>query len=271
MVAPDLGTIEADRGEVEQVLMNLVVNARDAMPEGGNVLLQTSNTTVDRIQGTHLGIPPGRYVVLSVSDTGCGMTAAVQDRIFEPFFTTKDVDKGTGLGLATVFGIVKQCGGGIEVLSELGRGTSFQVYWPRVDVVAPLVVHAPFVAPRGTGTVLLVEDDQQLREILGRYLTSWGYTLLQATNGKMALEVVRGYSGQIDVVLTDLVMPGLDGRSLSRQVLVEQPKAKIVFMSGYTEHAAIKNAELSSDDLVMLKPFSAETLSETLRHALSLH
>jgi len=266
-VAPDLGTIEGDAGELEQVVMNLVVNARDAMPGGGRLLLETSNTVVDAIHGPELGLVPGRYVVLAVSDTGCGMTESVRARIFEPFFTTKDVDKGTGLGLSTVFGIVKQCRGGIAVYSEPGRGTTFRVYLPRIDAVAARPDDTVLVPIHGSGTVLVVEDDHQLRLILRRYLSSWGYTLLEAPNGAAALELLHRV-GPIDLLLTDLVLPGIDGRALSRHVLVEQPHAKVVFMSGYSEHAALKNAALGPDDYFVQKPFSARVLSETLHRAL---
>lgn len=269
MIAADLGTIEADPGEVEQVLMNLVVNARDAMPGGGRLLLETSNVIVDESYGQEIGVAPGRYVVLAVTDTGCGMTESVRTRIFEPFFTTKDVDKGTGLGLSTVFGIVKQCQGGITVYSELNHGTTFKIYLPRVDAVATKATETRFVPVRGSGTVLVVEDDSQLRQILRRYLTSWGYSLLEAANGATALELVRTHVGPIDVLLTDLVMPGMDGRSLSRHVLAEKPTAKVVFMSGYTEHAALRNAALGPGDLFVQKPFSAQALSEILQHALA--
>jgi two-component system cell cycle sensor histidine kinase/response regulator CckA len=266
-IAPDLGTIEADRGEVGQILMNLVVNARDAMPEGGKLQLQTANVIVDHVEASHLGVPPGAYVVLAVSDSGCGMSAAVQTRIFEPFFTTKEVNKGTGLGLSTVFGIVKQGGGGISVRSELGRGTTFRVYLPRIDAVVTTTEDLRVAPPRGSGTVLLVEDDVQLRHILRRYISSWGYTLIEASCGKSALEVARTYAGEIDVLLTDLVMPNLDGRSLSREVLIERPAIAVVFMSGYTEHAALANAAIGPDELFIQKPFSAQILADTLQQA----
>ncbi len=268
-VAPDLGAIEADPGEVEQVLMNLVVNARDAMPGGGKLAIETQNAVVDGAHGEQIDVAPGRYVVLSITDTGCGMTPAVRARIFEPFFTTKDVDKGTGLGLATVFGIVKQSNGGIHVYSEPDRGTTFRVYWPRRDAAPESRERdRKFVPARGTGTVLVVEDDGQLRKVLRRYLTSWGYTLLEAPNALAALDLLANHAGAIDVLLTDLVMPGLDGRSLSRHVLADKPSTKVVFMSGYTEHAALKNAQLGPDDHFVQKPFSAQVLSETLQRAL---
>jgi PAS domain S-box-containing protein len=265
---PELGTIEADHGEVEQILMNLVVNARDAMARGGKLALETTNTVVDATLGAHLDIAPGRYVMLSVTDTGCGMSAAIRERIFEPFFTTKPIDRGTGLGLATVFGIVKQANGGIEVDSEIGRGTTFRVYWPRTDTVVTTIACPRFVAPRGSGTILVVEDDGQLRQILRKYLTSWGYTLLEAPNGVAALELLRDHTGTVDLVVTDLVMPDLDGRSLSRHVLMQRPDTKIVFMSGYTDHAALANAALGPEDLFLQKPFTAEALAEKLGQAL---
>ncbi|MEP6862276.1 MAG: ATP-binding protein [Deltaproteobacteria bacterium] len=269
MIATDLGTIDADPGEVEQVLMNLVVNARDAMPAGGQLFLETSNATVDEAHAAEVGVVAGRYVVLSVSDTGCGMSEDVRTHIFEPFFTTKDVDKGTGLGLATVFGIMKESRGGISVYSELGRGTTFRMYWPRIDAAVRKDSSSRFVAARGSGTVLVVEDDNQLRAILRRYLTGWGYTLLEAPNGVAALELLQGHAGPIDLLLTDLVMPGgLDGRSLSKHVIAERPCVRVVFMSGYTEHAAITTAEIGPEDHFVQKPFSAQILSETLHRAL---
>ncbi|HEY1548324.1 MAG TPA: ATP-binding protein [Kofleriaceae bacterium] len=268
-VAPDLGAIEADPGEVEQVVMNLVVNARDAMPKGGKLVIETTNAIVDQAHGEQLDVAPGRYVVLSITDSGCGMTAAVRSRIFEPFFTTKDVDKGTGLGLATVFGIVKQSNGGISVYSEVDRGTTFRVYWPRRDAAPERRERdRAFVPARGKGTVLVVEDDAQLRKVLRRYLSSWGYTLLEAPNALAALDLLAQHTGAVDVLLTDLVMPGLDGRSLSQHVLAGKPSTKVVFMSGYTEHAALKNAQLGPDDHFVQKPFSAQVLSETLQRAL---
>ena len=269
MIASDLGTIEADPGEVEQVLMNLVVNARDAMPAGGRLLVETSNAVVDAAHASELGISAGRYVMLSVTDTGCGMTDEVRARIFEPFFTTKDVDKGTGLGLATVFGIMKESRGGISVYSEVDRGTTFRMYWPRIDAIAAKETRARFVPTRGTGTILVVEDDTQIRGILRRYLTNWGYTMLEAPSGVAALELLHQHAGPLDLLLTDLVMPGgLDGRSLSKRVIADHPRARVVFMSGYTEHAAIQNADIGPADYFVQKPFTAQLLSETLQRAL---
>jgi two-component system, cell cycle sensor histidine kinase and response regulator CckA len=270
VIAPDLGTIEADPGEVEQVLMNLVVNARDAMPTGGRLVLETSNVVVDALHGAQLGIGAGRYVLLSVSDNGCGMTEEIRSRIFEPFFTTKDVDRGTGLGLATVFGIVNACGGGISVYSEPGRGSTFRVYWPRVDARPLKTIDQRSAPRRGSGTILVVEDDHQLRKILSQCLTSWGYRVLEATAGTAALEILHTHPGSIDLLLTDLVMPGgLDGRELSRCVLAERPQIKVILMSGYTEHAALNAAALGPCNDFVQKPFSGPRLSETIYRVLA--
>ena len=268
-ITSDLGTIEADHGEIEQILMNLVVNARDAMAHGGKLTLATSNTVVDSLLAVHLDVAPGNYVVLSVTDTGCGMTEAIKERIFEPFFTTKPIERGTGLGLATVFGIVKQANGGIEVESEVGRGTTFRIYWPRTDAAVSIAHAEQFIAPHGTGTILIVEDDRQLRRILRQQLTSWGYVVLEAANGSAALELLRKRACDVDLVLTDLVMPDLDGRSLSVRVLQQRPRTKIIFMSGYTDHAALANAALGPEDLFLQKPFTAQALAETIDQTLN--
>jgi two-component system cell cycle sensor histidine kinase/response regulator CckA len=269
LLASQLGTIEGDAGQIEQILMNLLVNARDAMPRGGKVVIETANVEIDDANAAVLGVGAGRYVCLSVTDTGCGMDDAVRAHIFEPFFTTKEVGKGTGLGLATVFGIVKQGGGAIAVESQVGRGTTFRIYFPRLQTEAePVPVQPQFVAPKGAGTVLLVEDDAQLRLVLRRYLSKWGFTLLEAPSGTAALELARSYKGAIDLLLTDLVMPELDGRSLSRRVIELRPSTRVIFMSGYTEHPALHDAELGPADFFMQKPFSAQVLSETLRRAL---
>ena len=270
LLASNLGTIEADAGQIEQILMNLLVNARDAMPGGGNVRIETSNAQLSAHDATSLGIASGRYVMLSVTDTGCGMDESVRERIFEPFFTTKEVGKGTGLGLSTVFGIVKQNGGAVVVESEVGRGSVFRVYFPRVESeVDHEQPQARAVVTQHAGTVLLVEDDAQLRCILGRYLSKWGFTLLEASSGTAALTMAREHRGPIDLLLTDLVMPEMDGRSLSKQLLSERPKTRVVFMSGYSEHPALQQADFGPVDHFIHKPFTVQGLSETLERALA--
>ncbi|HEY6034182.1 MAG TPA: ATP-binding protein, partial [Kofleriaceae bacterium] len=268
-IAPDLGTIEADHGEVEQVLMNLVVNARDAMTRGGVLSLATANTVVDEALAAHLGVARGRYVMLTVSDTGCGMTETVRERIFEPFFTTKSIDRGTGLGLANVFGIVKQANGGIDVDSEVGRGTTFRIYWPRTDAAITAAAPEELYAHRGRGTILIVEDDHQLRHILRKHLTSWGYTLLEAADAGTALELLRRDDSELELLLTDLVMPDLDGRRLSEHVLEQRPGTKVIFMSGYTEHAVLSDAAFGPEDLFLQKPFTVRALAEKLDEAMA--
>jgi two-component system, cell cycle sensor histidine kinase and response regulator CckA len=268
-LAPALGTIDADPGQIEQLLVNLVVNARDAMPEGGRLTIETANVEIDDVHAVQLEVTPGRYVTIAVTDTGCGMDESVRARMFEPFFTTKEVGRGTGLGLAMVFGIVKQSKGGIAVTSEPGRGTTFRVYFPRTDR-ADTSAEMPrlFEAPRGSETVLVVEDDEQVRSVLRRYLTSWGYTLLEAPNGRIALEVARAHAGAIDLLLTDLVMPEMDGRSLSARLLADHPNTRVVLMSGYTEHAALHGTKIGPDEHFVQKPFTAQMLGETVRRAL---
>jgi PAS domain S-box-containing protein len=268
LLATKIGAVEADAGQIEQILMNLAVNARDAMPSGGRILIETAVTKLDECDAVALGVAAGRYVTLSVTDTGCGMDASVRAHIFEPFFTTKEVGKGTGLGLSTVFGIVKQSNGAITVDSKIGHGTTFRVYFPAIaEAAEPAAQATRHVAPRGAGTVLLVEDDPQLRTVLRRYLSMWGYQLLEASNGAVALELARRHEGPIDLLLTDLVMPEMDGSSLSKQVRADRPATRVVFMSGYTEHPALHNAALGPEDQFMQKPFTAQVLSEAMQRA----
>jgi PAS domain S-box-containing protein len=268
LLAPQLAAIEADVSQLEQVLVNLVVNARDAMPSGGALALETANVTLDEAEAGALGVAAGRYVRLSVCDTGCGMDESTRKHAFEPFFTTKDVGKGTGLGLATVFGIVKQSGGGIALDSSPGQGSTFRIYFPAVSALP----HADVAAARepvlrGCETVLVVEDDVQLRSALRRQLTSLGYSVLEAPDGRNALAMAERHAGRIDLLLTDLVMPGMDGRTLGDRLLAHNPRAKVVYMSGHTEHPALQRIELRPHDHFMQKPFTARTLSETVRRA----
>ncbi|MFT3698122.1 MAG: PAS domain S-box protein [Kofleriaceae bacterium] len=268
VLSPELASISADASQLEQVLVNLVINARDAMPTGGLVIIEASNVEIDDKRATTLGLKAGAYVELSVQDTGTGMDAATKARIFEPFFTTKAVGKGTGLGLSTVFGIVNQSSGAIEVESELGRGTCFRVVFPAVESHADQTTEMPIEHARGTETVLLVEDDPKLRSVLRRHLTALGYTAHDAPHGHAALEILRKAEVRFDLLLTDLVMPGLDGRSLAVEALREHPELKVVFMSGYTEHAAVKTARFEHDHFVE-KPFTSVKLSHVIRRALA--
>jgi two-component system cell cycle sensor histidine kinase/response regulator CckA len=270
VLAPRLGAINADPGQLEQVLLNLAINARDAMPNGGRLMIETHNAELDALHAEQVGIPPGSYVVLSVSDTGCGMDAATKARIFEPFFTTKEVGKGTGLGLSNVFGIVAQGNGGITVYTEPGKGTTFRMYFPRVAELAPARLSDTQARSPKTGseTILVVEDDEQVRFAIRRMLDSWGYQCLEARNGDVALDFLRQSHDLIDLLLTDLVMPGIDGRALAGQVRKLRPNIKVLMMSGYTEHAAVKTGSLGPGEAFVEKPFTGISLSRAIRGAL---
>ncbi len=266
---PNLALTKADRGQVEQVVMNLAVNARDAMPRGGTLTLETSNVELDdEYAKTHFGVQPGRYVALTVTDTGCGITPEVQARLFEPFFTTKDVGKGTGLGLATVHGIVARYGGTIGVYSEIGKGTAFKVYLP--CAVAETVVHSsppPSARARGGGeTVLVVEDSQGLRDITKRLLERQGYAVLVAANADEAIRVFA-QNEAIDLVLTDVVMPGKSGPDLAEELRKQRP-VTVIYMSGYTEEAIALHGVLNPGVAFLHKPFTAEILGRKIRDML---
>src|SRR5438552_10770819 len=238
---PSLGRVKADPGQIEQVLLNLVINARDAMPQGGRLTIEAHNVEMDDpYKGEHQVLIPGRYVVLGVQDTGCGMDRDTQSRIFEPFFTTKELGKGTGLGLATVYGVVKQSGGFIWVYSELDKGTTFKIYRPRVDEPAAVIATAQpaTLALRGTETVLLAEDEQDVPEVATEFLESAGYTVLQAPEGAAALEIAAAHEGAIDLLVTDMVMPGISGQDLARKMRSIRNGIGVIYMSGYSEHAA---------------------------------
>ena len=255
----DLGAIRADASQMEQVIMNLAVNARDAMPKGGRLLIETLNAELDSAYNSvHPIVRQGRYVLLAVSDTGTGMDAETQAHIFEPFFTTKPQGKGTGLGLATVYGVVKQSGGFIWVYSELGRGTSFKIYLPRVDqpVERAGATRTVAEAPRGTETILLAEDEQDVREVAREFLESGGYTVIEAKDGADALKTVEKHKGAIDLLVTDMVMPGMTGQELSARLLRSRPDARVLYMSGYSERAAVESAQGDSSMRLLAKPFS---------------
>ena len=269
----DLGTIRADASQMEQIIMNLAVNSRDAMPKGGRFTIETSNVELDNLyRAAHPVVQPGKYVLLAVSDTGTGMDAETQAHIFEPFFTTKEQGKGTGLGLATVYGVVKQSGGFIWVYSELGRGTTFKIYLPRVDEAAASipVVHIPSSLARGTETVLLAEDEQDVREVAREFLESAGYTVLEAAGGAEALEVSAAHAGPIDLLITDMVMPGISGQELARKMRALREGIRVIYMSGYSEHAAGEAAKCDAAAMVLTKPFSRAVLLRTVRDILPI-
>lgn len=269
----DLGTIRADASQMEQIIMNLAVNSRDAMPKGGRFTIETSNVELDELyRASHPVVQPGKYVLLAVSDTGTGMDAETQAHIFEPFFTTKEQGKGTGLGLATVYGVVKQSGGFIWVYSEMGKGTAFKIYLPRVDEpAAPTpVVHIPSGLARGTETVLLAEDEQDVREVAREFLESAGYTVLEAAGGVAALEIAAAHSGAIDLLITDMVMPGISGQELARKMRALREGIRVIYMSGYSEHAAGEAAKCDAAAVVLTKPFSRTVLLRTVRDILPI-
>jgi two-component system, cell cycle sensor histidine kinase and response regulator CckA len=260
----------ADAGQLEQVLMNLVVNAKDAMPEGGKLTIQTQNTVVDENhrRGQQF-IRPGRYVTLSVTDTGMGMDRETQSRIFEPFFTTKEKGKGTGLGLSTVYGIVKQTGGYVMVQSEIGRGTTFHIYLPLVEEAAEKHSDsAPDNASGGTETILLVEDEESVRQLVRDTLTAKGYKVIDAENGEAGLAAAKSHKGKINLVITDVVMPGMGGRELVKQLATTHPGTKVLYLSGYTEDAIVSDGSIEKGTAFLQKPFTLQNLSRKVREVL---
>jgi two-component system cell cycle sensor histidine kinase/response regulator CckA len=262
--------VMADRGQVEQIVMNLTVNARDAMPRGGTLTIEIGNVDLDDDDlKAHSALTRGPYVVLTVSDTGTGMTPQVQARLFEPFFTTKEPGKGTGLGLATVYGIVERSGGSVGVYSEVGTGTSFKVYFPRSDAAEKVVEPPAPVArlPAGSKTVLVVDDAEGLRHMARRLLQQQGYTVLVAANADEALALFER-NGSIDVLLTDVVMPGVSGPELTRQLIERRPTLRVVYMSGYTDEAIVHHGILEPGVIFLNKPFTSETLGQKVRDAL---
>jgi CheY-like chemotaxis protein len=268
---PSLGHVKADPSQIEQVIMNLVVNARDSMPGGGRLSIETSNTDLDEsFARAHAPTQPGRYVMLAVSDTGGGMSEEVRERIFEPFFTTKELGKGTGLGLATVYGIVKQSGGYIWVYSEPGMGSAFKVYLPRVD--AKIAQDKPSESSvgslRGTETVLVVEDDDNVRSLVHELLEMSGYTVVEAHSGPEAIDIVQRHTGLIHLLLTDVVMQQMSGWDLARSLATTHPGMKVIYMSGYTDRAIAHEGVRDIGDAYLQKPFAAEALARKVREVL---
>jgi two-component system, cell cycle sensor histidine kinase and response regulator CckA len=268
---PELQQVKADLSQIEQVIMNLAVNARDAMPNGGKLTIQTANVELDlAYTRQHPGSRVGPYVMLAVRDTGTGIDPEIQSQIFEPFFTTKERDKGTGLGLATVYGVVKQSGGYIAVDSEKGKGACFSVYLPRVgQTVSPVETKTGQPASiRGSETVLLVEDAEALRKLANMFLRDCGYRVLTAADGMEALELARSHSGPIHLLLTDVVMPGINGRVLGERLAPLQPGMKVLYMSGYTDSFIAGHGVLEAGTHLLHKPFTQETLARKVREVL---
>ena len=270
-LAADLGSVKADPGQIEQVLMNLAVNARDAMPQGGNLIIETENVYLNEGYATrHIAVKPGPYVMLAVSDTGEGMSEETQSRIFEPFFTTKEVGKGTGLGLSTVYGIVKQSGGNIWVYSEVGEGTVFKIYLPRVDEAAQEYKPGPEAQESldGTEVILLAEDDERVRGLVREVLEGYGYRVLEAEGGSAALSVSERHEGPIHLLLTDVVMPKMSGRELAIRLARVRPEMKVLYMSGYTDESIVHHGVLDAGTPFLQKPFEAEALARKVRELL---
>jgi two-component system cell cycle sensor histidine kinase/response regulator CckA len=269
---PALPRVRADVGQLEQVIVNLTVNARDAMPDGGTLTIRTGEaelTEADCLDHSDFDVRPGRYVVIAVSDTGIGMDPATKARMFEPFFTTKGPGKGTGLGLATVYGIVKQSGGYIAVTSEPGKGTTFRIYLPAVEEAAPSTSAAAGggseAMPNGSGTILLVEDETPVRALARRVLEQAGYAVLEAADGIEGVRVAEGFDGEIDLLLTDVVMPNLGGRGLVERLRATRPRMAVLFISGYPDGEMQRGGLTNGGARYLEKPFSPRMLRETVR------
>ena len=268
---PGTCRIKADPGQIEQVIMNLAVNSRDAMPNGGRLVIETGEIELDdAFSRRHPPLIPGHYVLLVVTDTGMGMDAETQAHVFEPFFTTKEHGKGTGLGLATVYGVVKQSGGYIWLYSECGRGASFKIYLPRVEepLESPRPATNPGEMPRGSETILLAEDEKDVREVAREFLLLSGYTVLEAKDGDEALEIASRHPGEIHLLISDMVMPGMTGRDLATRIHQIRPGLKVLFMSGYTEYAALRNGDLGGKEFLLTKPFTRGVLTNVVREVL---
>jgi len=271
VLTPEPGAIKADPSQLEQVVVNLAVNARDAMPGGGKLTIETQNVDLDEeYAGGHVSAQPGSYVMLAVSDTGSGMDAVTQARIFEPFFTTKEKGKGTGLGLATVYGIVKQSGGWIWVYSEPGHGTTFKIYLPRVTEAAAPAAPSPVlpISVRGSETVLLVEDDEMIRALVQKVLKANGYTTLVAESGPAALRLAGQHDGRIHLLMTDVVMPGMNGREVAERLAPAHAGIEVLYLSGYTDDAIVHHGVLEPGIAFLQKPFTPAVLVRKVREVL---
>jgi len=266
-----LWRVKVDPSQMEQVIINIVVNARDAMPEGGKLTIETANVELDEEYARrHIAVKPGPYVMLSISDTGMGMTKEVQEKIFEPFFTTKEMGRGTGLGLSTVYGIVKQSGGNIWVYSEVGRGSTFKIYLPRVEEALQEVVREELIGeiPCGSETILVVEDEEVVRKLAVRLLKKQGYKVLEAPDGGQAFLLCEKYQDPIHLILTDVVMPGMSGRELVERLQRIHPEMKALYMSGYTDNVILHHGILEQGLAFIQKPFTLEILGKKVREVL---
>ena len=268
---PDLGLVSADPGQLQQIILNLAINARDAMPQGGKLTIETANVDFDEdYVSSHPMVQKGPYIMLAVSDNGIGMDAATQARIFEPFFTTKGKGKGTGLGLSTIYGIVKQSNGFIWVYSELEKGTTFKIYFPRVEGKQTLKSSQDKSesAFRGSETILVVEDEIGVRALACRILRERGYNVIEAADGKEALRLAREHDGEIHLVITDVIMPGMSGRELVAQLKAVRPQIEALYVSGYTDNVIVHHGILDSGIAFLQKPFTVEGLARKVREVI---
>jgi CheY-like chemotaxis protein len=270
LLSPGLGNVKADAGQLEQVIMNLSVNARDAMPEGGKLCIRTTNVDIPRSSRLHADVRPGSYVRLTVADTGKGMDAEIMIHLFEPFYTSKATGKGTGLGLSTVYGIVKQSSGEIVVESEPGSGATFHIYLPRATGAtdASLASRPEQVVRSGTETILLVEDEPGVRQLVREMLNRLGYTILEAGGGAEALRIFAQHQGAIDLLLTDVIMPQMSGRDLAQRLRTVQPALKVLYISGYTDDMLAHHGVLEPNVYLLPKPFAPDELAKKLREVL---
>ncbi|MBN1611769.1 MAG: response regulator [Polyangiaceae bacterium] len=269
--ADGLSKVKVDPGQIEQVIMNLAVNSRDAMPRGGKLTIETANVELDEdYAATHVSVEPGSYVLLSVSDSGCGMDERTREHLFEPFFTTREAGRGTGLGLAMVYGIVKQSGGSIWVYSEPGQGTTFRIYLPREPAGSPSIraKERPSTPVRGPATVLIVEDEAAVRSVAQRILAAAGYTVLTASSGHEALSLCERHAGEIHLLFTDVVMPGMGGRELVERLLSKRPNLGVIYTSGYTDNAIVHHGTLEPGTNFLGKPFHASALIDKVKEVL---
>ncbi len=270
---PTIGCVRADPGQIRQVIMNLALNARDAMPEGGKLTIETTDVEMDQtFVWRHVTVRPGRYVMLAVSDTGMGMDEDTKSRLFEPFFTTKEPGRGTGLGLSTVYGIVKQSDGHVSVYSEPGKGATFKIYLPRVEQAVDQAESRPALAelPRGSETILLVEDEGALRELARENLQMLGYAVLPARHGKEALQLGRRHTGPIHLLVTDVVMPEMGGPELARRLMGPRSELKVLYMSGYAGEAVVRHGVLDNGNAFLQKPFTVDVLARKVRELLDV-